>query len=382
MREPQREGKPFARRDDRKYRREGVRTPTFDRNVLRQKTEILLMYTNSMHIGQNDLRDPAIDVVKGICILMVLVWHLQPVTKSMMHLATTAGVLGWMFFGFLYWHVALLAMPAFICISIMLFVKKSLVAGNYWKKRLKRLSQLFIFWTCIQFVAYLLVGGGFPLPLGTAVPGGGPALPYVGDSVFHFLFALMVCTGLAAVFLRLPDRFKLIVSIIIIALSCSNFIISSHYKVPMGIDEMENYFLYVPIAYYLVRYRDRLADCRVFFLAGFALALVYEVDSVRSVISPYARLSVVFGVLSLISIMLSLPFRRVPSAEFLSRYSLGIFALHQYWHYVFVLLLGILKARFSVNIVPERLIVFSTTVVLTFLSVYLLGRTKLRSLVS
>lgn len=333
-------------------------------------------------IGRKNLRDPAIDTVKAVCILMVLIWHLQPVTRSMLNIGNTAGALGWMFLGFFYRYVAPLAMPVFICVSTMLFMKRSSVARGYWKDRLKRLIQLFIFWTSIQFIVYLLAGGGFPLPFGAIVPGGGPALPYVGDSVFHFLFALIVCTGLAAVFLRLPDKLKLIASAVIIILSCSNFIISSHYRVPMMAGDMDNYYIYVPIAYYMVKYQDRLPDFRVFFILGFFLAVAYETNIVRSMVCPYARLSVVFGVLSLISLFLNIQVRRIPAVEFLSRYSLGIFALHKYWYLVLIALLGVVKGRFQGGMFSESLILFSITATLTFLSAYLLGKTKLRGLVS
>lgn len=350
--------------------------------VLPHEVKDLLINDDLACIGGKGLRDAGLDMVKAICIVMVLIWHLQPVTRSMMHLGSTAGALGWLFFGFLYRYIAPLAMPAFICVSIMLFMKRSSVAKGYWKERLKRLIQLFIFWTSIQFIVYLLAGGRFPIPLATVVPDGGPALPYVGDSVFHFLFALIVCTGLATMFLRLPDRFKLIASAIIIILSCSNFVISSHYRVPMMAGEMDNYYIYVPIAYYTVKHQYRLPNLRVFFILGFFLALAYETNIVRSMVCPYARLSVVFGVLSLISLFLHMPVRRIPVVEFLSRYSLGIFALHKYWYLALIVLLVATKTGFHEGVLPESLILFPTTVTLTLLSAYLLGKTKLRGLVS
>jgi len=361
----------------------GVQTRVFEvERVLPREVSGILTSDDRTLMGQKGLRDPRIDMVKAICILMVLIWHLQPVTRSMMQPGTTAGALGWMFLDFFYCYLAPLAMPAFICISTMLFVKRSLAAREYWKERLKRLIQLLIFWTSIQFIVYLLAGGGFPLPFVTIIPGGGPALPYVGDSVFHFLLTLIVCTALAAVFLRLPDKLRSIASAIIIILSCSNFILSSHYRVPMMVGEMENYYIYVPTAYYMVKYHDRLPDCRMFFILGFFLALAYETNIVRNMICPYARLSVVFGVLSLISLFLHMQVRRIPVVEFLSRYSLGIFALHKYWYFVFIVLLGAVTTRFYEAVLPERLILFSTTATLTLLSAYLLGKTKLRSLVS
>jgi len=331
---------------------------------------------------QNDLRDSGVDVIRAVSIALVLIWHLQPITKTMMHTDSIVGAFGWLPISFFYRHIALLAVPTFICISIMLFIKRSLSTQGYWKERLARLIQIFLFWTCVQFIFYLLAGGGFPLPLGTIIPAGGPELPYVGGSVFYFLFALTTCTGLAVLFLKLPHGLKFIVSTIMIVLSCLIFIISSHYGIPLKVTEMENYYLYVPIAYYMVKHQDKLMRYRILFIFGYLLAIGYETGIAGGTISTYARMSVVFGVLSFISILLPLQFKRQPVMEFLSKYFLGIFSLHKYWQYVFIVFLGIIKPQVDIPIFSGNLVLFMTTIVLTFISVHLLGKTKLRRYVS
>ena len=340
--------------------------------------------TNIGHadLSENSLRDSEIDMIRALCITLVLIWQLQPITKSMMQMDNSVVIFGWPPIGFFYRYVTLLAVPTFICISIMLFIKKSLLTGGYWKRRLLRLIQLFLFWTCIQFVFYLLAGGRFPPPISTIIPDGGPGLPYVGGSVFYFLFALIICTGVAALFLKLPDKLKFIASTIVIVLSCVIFIISSHYGIPLKITEMENYYLYVPIAYYMVKYQDKLVRYRMLFIFGYLLAMGYEAGIAHSASSAYARLSVVFGVLSIILTVLPGQFERRPVMEFLSKYCLGIFSLHKYWLYLLMMLLGIVKSQVEIPLFPERLILFTTTAALTFISVYLLGKTKLRKLVS
>ena len=331
---------------------------------------------------EDDLRNSGIDIIRAVSIALILIWNLQPVTKAMMHIDSLVGALGWLPIGFFYRYISLLAVPTFICISIMLFIKRSLFTHDYWKKRLIRLIEVFLFWTCIQFIFYLLAGGGFPLPLDSIIPTGGPELPYVGGSVFYFLFALTICTGLAVLFLKLPDGLKFIVSTIIIILSCLIFIISSHYGIPLKVTEMENYYLYVPIAYYMVKHQDKLVRYRILFIFGYILAIVYETGIARGTISMYARISVVFGVLSFISILLPLQLERQPLMEFLSKYFLGIFSLHKYWQYVFIVFLGIIKPQVDIPICSGNLILFMTTIVLTFISVHLLGKTKLRRYVS
>jgi len=68
--------------------------------------------------------------------------------------------------------------------------------------------------------------------------------------------------------------------------------------------------------------------------------------------------------------------------EFLSKYCLGISSLHKYWLYLLIMFLGIIESQVDIPIFPERLILFITTVVLAFISVYLLGKTRLRKFVS
>lgn len=337
---------------------------------------------SSIDLTENNSRDYGIDMIRAVCIAFVLIWHLKPVTKSMMQMDSAAGVFGWLSISFIYHYVTLLAVPTFICISIMLFIKKSLSTAGYWKKRLTRLIQLFLFWTCIQFIVYSLACGGFSLPIDTIIPDGGPGLPHVGGSVFYFLFVLIICTGLAILFLKLSDKAKCIASIFIIVLSCLHFILSSYYRVPIKIEATENYCIYIPIAYYMVKYRDKLVRYRILFIFGYLFTVGYEVVIARGMTSAYGRLSIVFGVLSFISILLNLRFKRNVVMKFLSKYSLGIFSLHKYWQYVFVMLLGIIDSWISLPVYSESLIIFVTSVILTCLSVYLLGKTRLSVYVS
>ncbi len=328
---------------------------------------------------ENNSRDAGIDIVKAISIVLVLVWHLQPVTNSI-------HIYGWGVVDFFYRYITLLAVPTFICISLYLFIKKSLRTEGYWKKRLLRLIQLFLFWTCIQFIFYLLTGGKLPLPLNSIIPGGGPELPYVGGSVFYFLFALIICTGVTALFLKLSETVKAIASAAVIALSILHFAFSPLYCYPIDTQAMENYYLYIPIAYYLLKYPDKFIYCRKIFLGGYLLAIFYEDFFASSSCLPaYGRLSILLGVLSFISLFLSGKFTPHRPTRFLAQYSLGIFALHKYWLYIVILLMGTIKNRGQLSFLPvvaEPLLLFITTVIFTFLSVYLLSKTKMRTYIS
>ncbi|HOG11270.1 MAG TPA: acyltransferase family protein [Smithella sp.] len=333
----------------------------------------------------NVSRETGIDIIKAVSIVLVLIWHLQPITQNVLPPDSAAGIYGWPVMDFFYRYISLLAVPSFICVSLLLFMKKSFISEGYWKKRLMRLVQIFLFWTGIQFIFYLLAGGGLPLPLNTIIPSGGPALPSGQASVFYFLFVLTLCTVLATLFLKLTETVKWITSVGIIVLSCLHFTFSPVYGFSIDTMAMENYYIYIPMAYCIAKYQDQFTRCRTFFIFGYLLAIVYEEFIVGVSVSAYGRLSILLGVLSLISICLPAKFTLPWSAAFLSRYSLGIFALHMYCSYIVSKLAGMIIPPGQILppfMVWERLMVFGTTLIFTFLSVYLLGKTKMRSYIS
>jgi hypothetical protein len=332
----------------------------------------------------NPIREAGIDTVKAVSIILVLIWHIQPITGPMPPPGGCAGSDIWPAVDFFYRYITLLAVPSFICVSLFLFAKKSLEDNSYWKRRLLRLIQLFVFWTGVQFIVYLLAGGKLPLPLGSAIPGGGPELPYVGGSVFYFLFVLIFCTVLTALFLKLSEAVKRFTAFAIIVLSTLHFALSPVYKFPIDTMAMENYYIFIPVAYYMARYQDRFVRGRIIFFIGYVLAIFYEEFFLNSFVSAYGRLSILFGALSLITFCLQIKSVMRPAA-FLSKYSLGIFALHKYWLYLAIVIPAAVKIpepSTSSGACAERLILFALVTVFTLLSVYLLGKTRLRFSIS
>ncbi|MDD3248833.1 MAG: acyltransferase family protein [Smithellaceae bacterium] len=333
----------------------------------------------------NVSRETGIDFIKAVSIVLVLIWHLQPITKNVLPPDSAAGIYGWPVMDFFYRYVSLLAVPSFICVSLLLFIKKSLISEGYWKKRLMRLVQLFLFWTGIQFIFYLLAGGSLPLPLNTIIPSGGPALPSGQASVFYFLFVLILCTVLATLFLKLTETVKWITSAGIIVLSCLHFTFSPVYGFSIDTMAMENYYIYIPLAYCIAKYERQFIRCRVFFIVGYLLAICYEEFAVGVSVSAYGRLSILLGVLSFLSICLPVKSTLHWSAAFLSRFSLGIFALHMYCSCIISKLAGIIITPGQILppfMVLERLLIFTVTLIFTFLSVYLLDKTKMRAYIS
>ena len=333
----------------------------------------------------NVSRETSIDIIKAVSIVLVLIWHLRPITQNVLPPDSAAGIYGWPVMDFFYRYISLLAVPSFICVSLLLFMKKSFISEGYWKKRLMRLAQIFLFWTGIQFIFYLLAGGSLPLPLNTIIPSGGPALPSGQASVFYFLFVLIECTVLAALFLKLTETVKWIASVGIIALSCLHFAFSPVYGISIDTMSMKSYYIYIPLAYCIAKYERQFTRCRTFFIVGYLLAICYEEFAVGVSISAYGRLSILLGVLSFLSICLPMRPALHWSAAFLSRYSLGIFALHMYCSYIVSRLAGMIITPGQMLppfMALERLMVFGVTLIFTFLSVYLLGKTKMRSYIS
>jgi len=330
-------------------------------------------------------RDEGIDLLKAISIILVLIWHLKPVTSSMLPAASVAGMYGWPVMDCFYRYVTLLAVPTFICVSLHLFIKNSFTTAGYWKKRLLRLIQLFIVWTGIQFIFYLLAGGKLPLPLGAIVPGGGPELPHAGGSVFYFLFVLILCTIWTALFLKLSETLKAITSVAVAVLTILHFAFAPVYGLPIDSMAMENYYIYIPIAYYLTKYPHQFRRFRIPFIAGYILAVLYEGIVLNNFVAAYGRLSVLFGVLSMISLVVSKEHAHYRPVAFLSRYSLGIFAVHKYWMYLVVTFAAVIETHVQLSpalIAAEPPLFFIVISALTFLTVYLLSKTKMKVYIS
>lgn len=333
----------------------------------------------------NHSRETGLDIIKAVSIVLVLIWHLQPVTKNTFPEGGIAAMYGWPAMDFFYRFISLLAVPSFICVSLYIFTKKSLISEDYWKKRLMRLVQIFLFWTCIQFIFYLLAGGSLPLPLNAIIPSGGPALPSGQASVFYFLFVLIICTILTALFLKLTDTLKWITSVAIIVLSCLHFAFSPVYRFSIDTMAMENYYIYIPIAYCLVKYQSQFIRCRTLFIFGYLLAIYYEEFVVGISVSAYGRLSILLGVLSFIAICLTAKFALHRPAAFLSRYSLGIFALHMYCSYIVIKLAAMIIHQGQIppsRTLLESVMIFGATLIFTFLAVYLLDKTRMRIYIS
>ncbi len=199
--------------------------------------------------------------------------------------------------------------------------------------------------------------------------------------MFYFLLVLIKCTILSCIFLKLSKTLKSIISVIVIAASCVYFVIAHIYQIPICSMRMINYCVYIPVTFYLFKYRDLFVRYCWVFIICFILSVCYEEFISRRLVSVYGRLSIFFGVLSLMSMVLSREFGFSRPIELLSRYSLGIFAVHKYWQYIFLTMLEPVKCGgggYTLSLQSEKLLLFSAVVICTLGSVYLLNKTKLR----
>jgi surface polysaccharide O-acyltransferase-like enzyme len=335
---------------------------------------------------RDQTRESGLDLIKAVCIVLVVIWHLQPIRAEMLPDACAAAFWGKQAIGFFYQNLSLLAVPSFVLISLYLFISKLSRSGDYWKKRFLRLFQIYVFWVGIQFILYLLLGGELPLPLKTILRSGGPDLPLTPaiPSIFYYLFILMVSTLLALIFFKLPDKLKPVVSLVVIFGSIVYFLVTP--LIGRGVDtrSMLGYYIYIPVAYYLYRYKDQFVRYRWVFLTGFILSVVYE-WAFSGMTSAYARLPVFFGVLFFVSMFISSRAGTNPATRFLSIYSLGIFALHPYWMAALMIVSGAFlfpDGVLAAGGVPAGVSLFVATFILTCLSAYGLGKTKFRVYVS
>jgi peptidoglycan/LPS O-acetylase OafA/YrhL len=335
---------------------------------------------------QDQTRESGLDLIKAVCIVLVVVWHLQPVRAEMLPDAWAAAFWGKQAIRFFYQNLSLLAVPSFVLISLYFFFGKLSRSGDYWKKRFLRLFQIYVFWVGIQFILYLLLGGGLPLPFKTILRSGGPDLPLTPaiPSIFYYLFILMVSTLLALIFFKLPKKLKVVVSLAVISGSVIYFVITP--LIGKGVDtrSMLGYYIYIPVAYYLHRYKNQFVRFRWLFLAGFILSVIYE-WLFSGMTSAYARLPVFFGVLFFVSMFISSRAGTSGATRFLSKYSLGIFALHPYWMAVLMTLYGVFlfpNGILTAGGLPAGVLLFAVIFILTCLSAYALGKTPLRIYVS
>lgn len=331
--------------------------------------------------GAHRQRDHRLDILRGVAVVLVLLWHLQPLGRF-----HGAGMTRFTYVA--NWQVSLVAVPVLFTLSLYLFALHG-GDGAYLLRRCRRLAVLVGFYFVAQIVVYVALEHRWPaLGLHQLVMGG-PSLPLVGDSIFYFLTDLLALTVLMWLYLRLPGKARVALGVAVVAGSAAYFELRSFGLAALPYYHVLNFVVYVPVAYALGRSAVRLQ--RWFWL----LAGLYVASTIQDLLlngpfslthdggggQMYGRLSLVAGALVLLLAVQRVRLPRAAALEAAGRYSLGVFALHK-WVWLGVALIA---ARVHAGVETSRLApVFIAAVVIpsTAALVALLRRRPLRFLVS
>lgn len=345
-------------------------------------------------------REINLDLTKAIAISLVLFWHLQPIQLLVTDEATIfIKIMGFVLAQF-YQQVSLLAVPMFLLVSLYLFYQKiDSRTIKYTGKRCLRIGKVYLFWTICQFAFFYLVifimslnnGVGdyaFPIPIHRLVMEGGPPLPVVGGSVFYFLFVLLILVLISAVFYALKDNKKTFVGISIVIASILYFEIINLGGSSLPYWRVDNFLVYIPLSYFILLKKKRgdLIKYIPYFYVGFILFSAHDfyLRNQGSFCHLYSRISIVFGSIALFSSILQIKsLKQNVAISLMSKYSLGVFAIHKYWQLIVFLAFHycgfstiVYASSFPLNL--HTLNIAMITTVLTFCAVLLGGHTFLK----
>lgn len=331
-------------------------------------------------------RDHRLDLLKAIAIVMVVFWHFQQGRQpGPAHVPNPDSLIQ------LYnYQVSLVAVPAFLLVSIMLFMQR-LQPGDtsYLRARFVRIGGAFAFWFAVQTALYVALSGALPELSWRLLRTGGPKLPVpsAGASVFYFLYVLLFLIAFAWLYELLPRRVRDVLGALVVTASVMWFGWMNLQGAQIEYFDVRNFVMYVPIAGWLVEFEDGWTRGRWLFVVAWVVAAIGDVELLArgTRVSLYGRPVVVLGTLALVTLVLRSRLGQQRAVTFLSLYSLGIFATHKYWYALFTVLsarLGYTTAGTTL-LHPVWLVVMTLAAVTTIAGVALAGRmSSLKRLVS
>lgn len=276
-----------------------------------------------------------LDWVKATAITLVVYWHLHPLPADSSPLGRAVHL-----FEF---EASLTAVPTFLIASLYLFFPKADASPREGARRLFRLATIYLFWTAVQIAVAAAATRAVPQPSLQWIYMGGPGLPLVYDSIFYYLFDLLLLTALGLGYARLPEPARAILGGAIVLLSLARFQAASLLGWPMAYLRPDNFLLYVPIAFALSRAPERFVRGRWLLGAAWLSCAAEDVYLERArhldlYGSVYGRCTVAFGALALIGFAAAWRPSAARLPSLLAKYSLGIYAVHKYWQYLFLAL--------------------------------------------
>ncbi|WP_408019900.1 acyltransferase family protein [Scytonema tolypothrichoides] len=333
-------------------------------------------------------RNNSLDRLKALSIIFVLIWHLQPIKFIIDSNSHTLLVVIARIFLDLQLQLCLIAVPLFYIISLYLFFQKPELQSL--KKRLIRLIKIYLVWSIFQNIFYMIISQELPTWSWDIITGIQPSLPLVGDSVFYFLFNLIILLIFAFLYQIQSKKLKLIVSLTLVGFSLFYFEALYFFNSNLPYHWLLNFLIYIPIAFYLVNHPEKILKFKGCYLIAYVLFSLHDIylRIYNQIPSIYGRVSIVCGALSIFCYIYS-PQNNQKNllVEKIAKYSLGLFALHKYWQYLFVLLLQKYKIAMMIGIfgIPLNIIFLVESIFVIFfttLSIYLLKSTPFKQLVT
>lgn len=166
--------------------------------------------------------------------------------------------------------------------------------------------------------------------------------------------------------IRIVNYTIIIFCLIFFEASCiNNSLIPYHWLI--------NFIIYVPIAYYLVNKPNKILKYKLFYLAAYILFSLQDIylRTYSYFPSIYGRISIVCGALTIFCFIYSFKIKDFWYIQKLSKYSLGLFAIHKYWQCLILLLISHLKFGIAIGIfgIPINIVFLSAAILVIILSV-------------
>ncbi|MFZ5569872.1 MAG: acyltransferase family protein [Thermodesulfobacteriota bacterium] len=296
------------------------------------------------------MRDKSLDLMKALSIVAVLYWHLQPFEYKVDQNNLFTHAIHWIKY-YLNFEITSMAVPVLLLVSLYLFFLKTLDDQHYFRKRIKRLFNISAFWISFQFVLFLWlqpikIPGDKILPI---ILMGGPDLPLAGGSVFYYLVVLMLLISLLhfLILAHIEQFGPMNVFFIILLLSYFEYMNLTGNNIPYW--RIDSFLIYIPTIVLIQKKRSEWIRRRYFFIAGFLLFSIQDLflGNLGGNNSHYARASVYFGAVGFFLFCMRLKTRENKLVDFLSAYTLGIFAMHKYWLMLLLILFNELYNRYE-----------------------------------
>ena len=316
-------------------------------------------------IGKGDRYYYGFDYIRAIGCLFVLANHSKLIeinyyaTNEPLHIS-----IGDIFF----FQVISLAVPLFFVVTLFLFFIRQSESPGYFIQRLKYLISLYLFWTAVyllyRFIGYFQSNNTDEfkelfMDLKSIVV----LIMTGGGWLYFFFFSLIVLYVGMYLYMKIissvnnSNRFKfqwmfLLLSLILIQILP---FVSAHYYLPLFFWNPIAFIPYIFLIPVLVSILENRGLMNIVLTVSLLLCFVsaflewhyfeyYHIQGWTSgelLVPHYARLSIIFG--SIAVFILSFNIKNPPpgAIQFLSKYSLGIYALHAYAPLNKVLMFGL-----------------------------------------